>query len=203
MRKIKSFGWLFTAFLLTACVTINIYFPAAAAEEAARAIVRDVMGKESAEPPAEEKKAPEPSSRSGAGRDVLAQLLDFLVPPAHAQGQADINIRTPAIDSIRASLSGRHPQLKGYFDSGAVGLARGGLVDVRDLGAVPLRDRNQVKKLVAEENADRNALYSEIARANGHPDWEKNIRDTFARVWVEEAPAGTWYQDAGGAWKRK
>ena len=32
--------------MLSACVTINIYFPAAAAEDAARVIVRDVLNEE-------------------------------------------------------------------------------------------------------------------------------------------------------------
>jgi uncharacterized protein len=56
---------------------------------------------------------------------------------------------------------------------------------------------------VNEENADRKALYREIARANDRPDWEDNIRETFARVWVDEAPSGYWYQDAGGSWRQK
>ncbi|MGB5649519.1 MAG: DUF1318 domain-containing protein, partial [Sedimenticolaceae bacterium] len=37
----KILGYPLMALALTACVTINIYFPAAAAEEAARTIVRD------------------------------------------------------------------------------------------------------------------------------------------------------------------
>ena len=39
-------GYPLMALALTACVTINIYFPAAAAEEAARTIVRDVLKSE-------------------------------------------------------------------------------------------------------------------------------------------------------------
>jgi hypothetical protein len=46
-------------------------------------------------------------------------------------------------------------------------------------------------------------LYREIARANGHPEWEKDIRKTFARVWVQEAGRGYWYQDARGQWRQK
>ena len=41
-----------------------------------------------------------------------------------------------------------------------------------------------------------------IARANGHPEWEADIRSTFARRWVANAPAGWWYQQ-DGAWKQK
>ena len=39
MRKISVLG----ALLLTACVTINIYFPAAAAEKAADEIIKDIQ----------------------------------------------------------------------------------------------------------------------------------------------------------------
>ena len=49
---------------------------------------------------------------------------------------------------------------------------------------------------------DRKALYAEIARANDRPEWEAEIRATFARVWVEEVAAGTWYQ-ANGSWVQK
>ena len=74
----------------------------------------------------------------------------------------------------------------------------------RDANAVPLADRNRARKLVSDENADRNALYREIASANGHPEWEADIRRTFARRWVERgAQPGWYYQDASGAWAKK
>jgi hypothetical protein len=52
--------------LYQACVTINIYFPAAAAEEAARIILRDVLKSEQTEP------APSP----GQPRSFLSQWGD-------------------------------------------------------------------------------------------------------------------------------
>ena len=64
---------------------------------------------------------------------------------------------------------------------------------------VPLAERATVKRLVAEDNNDRKTLYAEIAKANGHPEWEGDIRKTFARRWVERgAKPGWYYQDAGG-----
>jgi len=50
-----------------------------------------------------------------------------------------------------------------------VGLTADGFVAVRDASAVPLSERQAVNALVTAENQDRRALYSEIARANGHP----------------------------------
>ena len=100
-------------------------------------------------------------------------------------------------------MEARHAQLKKYYDAGAIGLTRDGLVEVRDQNLVPLPERNAVRKLVAEENADRANLYREIATANGHPEWEADIRTTFAERWASKAAAGWYFQDAGGAWKKK
>ncbi len=68
--------------------------------------------------------------------------------------------------------------------------------------AVPLKDRNLVNTLIAEENQDRKALYAEIARANGHPEWQADIQETFARRWISNAAKGWWYQQ-NGSWQQK
>jgi uncharacterized protein YdbL (DUF1318 family) len=127
-------------------------------------------------------------------------VVAILVPAAEAA--ADININTPAINGIKNQMAARFKQLQPFYQSGAVGLTRDGLVTVRDLNTVPLKDRSRVQQLVAQENRDRNALYGQIAKANGHPEWESEIRETFARQWINKAPSGWWYQDAGG-WRRK
>jgi uncharacterized protein YdbL (DUF1318 family) len=55
---------------------------------------------------------------------------------------------------------------------------------------------------VADDNRDRKAVYREVAVANGHPEWEAQIRDVFAKQWIASARSGWWYQ-SGGAWKQK
>jgi len=200
----KILGLPLMALALTACVTINIYFPAAAAEEAARTIVRDVLksGEPEQAPPV---KPDEKQSQLIQGHPLamaLGMVLEALVPPAQA-AQADININTPAIRAIRASMERRQAALAPHYRSGAIGFDRQGNVSVRDLAAVSLAERNKVKKLVADENADRSKLYSEIARANGHAEWEGDVRSTFAKVWAQEAPTGYWYQDGSGSWRQR
>lgn len=197
-----------TCFALSACVTINVYFPAAAAEKAADKIIEDVWGSQGgASQKSEDKRGAineEAVSDSAAQRVLLAaggSVLEFLIPSAHAQ--ADLTIATPAVRQLTQSMEGRHAQLKKYYDSGAVGLTRDGLVEVRDQNLVPLPERNSVRKLVADENADRANLYREIAAANGHPEWETDIRSTFAERWVSKASPGWYYQDSSGAWKHK
>jgi uncharacterized protein YdbL (DUF1318 family) len=92
--------------------------------------------------------------------------------------------------------------LRPHFDSGALGFGGDGLVVVRDPSALALKDRVAVNAAVADDNRDRRAVYREIAVANGHPEWEGQIRDVFARQWIESARSGWWYQ-SGGSWKQK
>jgi uncharacterized protein YdbL (DUF1318 family) len=121
---------------------------------------------------------------------------------ATAWAQGNIEINTPAISQIKSSMQARHAQLAPHYASGAVGLGADGNVVLRDANAVPLAQRQAVQGLVAQENTDRAALYREIARANGHPEWEADIRSTFAQRWIERAQSG-WYIQSGGQWSRK
>jgi len=200
MLRIRTLPALILTWFVTACVTINIYFPAAAAEKAADRIIKDVYGEKQ---PAPTPKTPAPSSDSGRIRLAwLDDTLKLVVPAAHAAG-ANLDVSSPAIQRLTGSMKARNGQLAPFYGSGAVGMTRDGLITVRDLNAVPLPQRNQVKKLVADENNDRNALYREIAGANGHTEWEPDIRATFAQRWIANAAGGWWYQDTAGNWKRK
>lgn len=117
--------------------------------------------------------------------------------------QANLDIDTPAIRSLTASMQQRYPQLLPYYASGAVGISHNGLIALRDAAAVPLPQRAQVNALVAADNQDRVALYRDIARANNHPEWEADIQAKFGERWIAKAQNGWWVQDATGAWKRK
>lgn len=123
--------------------------------------------------------------------------------PGAAHAQANLEINTPAIASLQGSMQQRHAQLAPLYAGGAVGLTRDGNVALRDANAVPLAQRQQVNSLIAAENQDRAALYREIARANGHPEWEADIRATFGQRWIGRAQPGWYYQNASGAWVRK
>lgn len=202
--------WLGTSFaaalLLTACVTINVYFPAAEAKEAAKEFVEKVIGDEMPGT----KPAPKEST-PGGGSAFLRQPdrgFDWLslvgIGTAHAQENADISIKTPAIQAIQNRMAGRFKaQLQAGFDAGALGLTRDGMVELRDASKLALKDRVATTQAVADDNRDRKAVYREVAVANGHPEWEARIRETFAQQWIDSAHGGWWYQDKGGSWKQK
>lgn len=195
MKRTLSASFLMALMVTAACVTINVYFPAAAAEKAADRIIDDVW-KTPAKP---EVDAGKPISSLPA-RFAIA-MLEAVIPAAQAQ-QPNIDISSPEVQRVKASMEARFSSLKSFYDSGAIGLTGDGLVSVREASAVPLAQRNTVKSLVAEENNDRSTLYREIAIANGQPQWAGQIQSVFAQRWVAKAQAGWWYQDAGG-WKQK
>jgi uncharacterized protein YdbL (DUF1318 family) len=189
-------------FLVAACVTINVYFPAAAADRAAdETIDKIIKGGETAPP--QGYLVPGHNEEHGVLLLAFGQLLNAAVPAANAQGAESLDVSSPAITRITSSMAARFAELEKFFASGAVGLTNNGNVEVRDLNAVALPDRATVKRLVSEDNADRAQLYAEMAKANNHPEWEGDIRKSFARRWVAKAKAGWYYQDDSGAWKQK
>ena len=132
----------------------------------------------------------------------FALLCSLLLIPA-ALADADLEINTPAIAAIKTGMRARHAELRPIYQSGAIGLTRDGGIAVHDAKLVPLAQRQKLNTLVTAQNKDRDALYREIAAANGHPEWEAQVRGTFAERWMQKAPAGWWYQNASGAWVQK
>jgi uncharacterized protein YdbL (DUF1318 family) len=191
------------ALLLTACVTINVYFPAAEAKEAAREFVEKVIDE------ADKVEIKDSSKDGGGGMAMLQRRFDFDplmligIGSAHAQSAPDISLKTPAIQAIQARMEARfNSTLRAGFDSGALGFTSDGLISVRDPGKLELKDRVAMNAAVADDNRDRKAVYREVAVANGHPEWESQIRNVFAKQWVDSARSGWWYQ-SGGGWKQK
>lgn len=130
-------------------------------------------------------------------------VLGLLALALSVQAQGNLEINTPAVTSIKTSMQGRFAQLEPLFASGALGLTRDGKVELRDPAAISLAQRQSANALVGAENRDRAALYREIARANGHPEWEGDIARTFGSRWIDKARAGWWVQADSGQWVKK
>lgn len=197
MKKLSFLG----ALLLTACVTINIYFPAAAAEKAADELIKDIQK----QAPSKDAPAVKPQSHwSGWQLAIWQKLdaaLDVVISPAHAE--ADLAIDSPEIRQISAEMQRRFSALSGWYAKGSIGILSDGMLGMRDPNSVGLQDRGQLSQLISAENADRQKLYQAIANANGHPEWASQIKATFASRWVSNAQGGWWYQTTNGSWKQK
>jgi hypothetical protein len=188
------------AIVAAACVTINVYFPEAAAEKAADRIIDKVQG-ETVDGGTTLNRG-DPAANAPVMVAVARAVGTFLVADANAQNNVDFDKPSAKKTALENSLADRFPRLKPYFDSGAIGMNDTGLVEIRDRNLIPLKDRNTVLQLVTAQNNDWDALYAEIAALNDHPEWVDDIRRIFASRWVVKAQSG-WYYKEGGAWKQK
>ena len=202
------------AVVLASCVTVNVYFPAAAAQKAADKIISAVTSGGSngtQQPPASSEKTPastpplsenlQPRPSGSLLARLAGRMVMALVPAAHAAGQADLDISTPQIRAIVAAMHSRFGQLKPYFSAGVIGITSEGVIAIRDQSSVPLMKRAQLAHLVAQQNHDLSQLYTQIADANGHPEWANNIRNTFPNRWIAHAKQNGWYyRNSSGTW---
>ncbi|MFA7525707.1 MAG: DUF1318 domain-containing protein [Acidithiobacillus sp.] len=224
---LKTQGWrsmlaLGLLMALSACVTVNIYFPAAAAQKLADQVVGEVY-KAAAKgallapvapavsvpaPPAAPTRSAAPASNAlsmaspyHAASYLLA--MGFSAISGTAEAAANLDASSPGVQSARAQLEAIAAQTRPYFVSGAVGFTANGLVAIHDAAAVPLQQRAALNGLVNSNNSALSNLYQQIADANGHPEWAGQIQQTFAQAWINKAPAGYWYQSPSGQWQKK
>jgi len=185
--------------VLVSCVTINIYFPAAAVEKAAEQIVDEIRSGNDTQPgqPTPEKNPVDKKSGQQGFR------IDF-VRPAEAAQKLDINVSTSTIRGLKLSMKKRFPKLVDVYQRGFIGEGKDGLLHLRQKNKLSLKERAHLTKLVAAENADRQALYEEIVRANRlGADAAPKVAAIFARTFRDKARKGWWIQDDDGNWLRK
>ncbi len=199
-ERMKRLGRIsfFCLVLLAACVTVNIYFPAADVQKAADKIVGDVTG--------EDEQAPPPAKPGDSS--WLLQPLQIMsaigLGPQSAFAQVNVNVSTPAIRALKESARNDFHQLKPYYEKTVVGENSNGFVEIRDTTGLDLKEQAQVKQFVDQMNRDRTALYKEIQSANKYPpEVLPQIQKIFANSWREKSHSGWWIQNDSGQWIKK
>ncbi len=194
----RKYQWLVVllVMVMVSCVTINIYFPAAAVQKAAEQIVDEIRSgneKQPGQPTPEKVPAETKSEQQGF-------WIDF-VRPAVAAERLDINVSTSTIRGLKQSMKKRFPQLIGAYQQGFLGEGADGLLHLRQKNQLPLKKRARLSNLVKAENSDRQALYEEIVRANRlGADATPKVAAIFARTFRAKAQNGWWIQDDKGNW---
>lgn len=182
-------------FVLAACVTVNIYFPAAAIQKAADQIVDDVRGA-----PDREK----PKSNEGNSSRRFDGFKGISIGPRDAYAQINVEVSTPAIRNLKEAMKNRFPSLKPFYDRGNIGENNVGLLEVRDVGGLGLKEKADVTRLVDQENKDRQSLYSEIVAANKlKAESLPQVQRLFANSWRAKSQANWWVQNDNGGWEKK
>lgn len=197
MNKKRFLLFILLAFVVSSCVTVNIYFPASAVQRAADVIVEDIRGLEKVPEKQKEKKQDKESS-------IINDLKKLSLSPSEAFAQIDIEVSTPAIRALRESLKVRFSQLKPYYDMGVIGENNNGLIEIRDTSGLNLKQKAEINRLVDQENKDRISLYEEIMRANKFgKEILPEIQRIFANSWREKSLLNWWIQNDKGEWLRK
>src|SRR3954467_4150233 len=99
MRRLLSIKLLALSCLLAACVTVNVYFPAAAAEQAADRIIDTVTSQQKSNESSTPKTPPQSRAAPNVDQPVLlaaaGALLNLLIPAAEAQGSPNLDVSGP------------------------------------------------------------------------------------------------------------
>lgn len=195
-------------FIIVSCavITVNIYFPEKAVEEAYKNLEKELM--------TPGKGTPEKKEGSPAGKPESLMRFDF-VATAYAQepGLADkiseLVKRMPDVVSAYREMGARIADTDRLRDSGRVGEANNGLLVAREGQLLPTE-----KKVLDAENENRRTVMRGMAKAivriNRLREDEQNIRqvlpqatEEFAKIRRESAKRGWWIQDRDGNWRRK
>lgn len=186
----------FVALMAAACVTVNVYFPAAQVQEVAKEFA-DGVKQESIEKHGEEQGGQSSWMR---GFVRVASLLD---PVSVAYAQDATTVSNAVIRGLRSKLAQYRAQLVPYYDAGNVGIDSRGMTVLRDKGGLGVKDLATVRRLVKADNDAKNQLYVEVAKAmNIDPRNVSKIQGIFAEQWFKIANGGWWIQP-GGKWKKK
>lgn len=193
VRKLGRMSFFWVIFIAS-CVTVNIYFPAAAVQKAADQIVDDVRDKNQ-----------NPEQKPDKNSWLHEQLKRLSLGPKEAYAQqVNIDVSTPAIRGLKDGLSNRFPALKPYYDKGAIGESNNGYIEARDVGNLNLQDRGNLSRLMDQENKERQSLYREIMTANKFgPEALPQIQRIFANSWRAKSAPGWWVQADNGQWAKK
>ncbi|MBI5017036.1 MAG: YdbL family protein [Deltaproteobacteria bacterium] len=188
---------------IAACVTVNIYFPAAQVEKTAEKIVGDVYKEGQGEPaPPPQPPAEKPhSSLEPAARERWAWNW---LGPAEAQAEEATSVSNAAIRALKDQIAQRHRELLPYYQQGQLGITKDGYLEARDTAGLPLPQVAALRRLVDADNGARRQLYQEVARAlNLKPEQTRQVEEIFAKQWRDKAQPGWWVQADGGQWAKK
>ena len=126
---------LFTA----ACVTVNIYFPAAQVEKTAEKIVDEVY---------HEKAKP----KKGGGQSAL-EMLFALLSPAQAHAADATSVSNAAIRALKQRIADNHARLAPHYNAGHVGIAKNGDVAIKDTKGMNVKELGALRGIVSADNA--------------------------------------------------
>ena len=197
-QMIKYLALPLLAFIVISCavITVNVYFPTEAVEEAAEKIIDEIQSGEDAQSTADNS-----DQQSFFQKSVPFNLFGDSTVYAD---EIDLDLTTPAIRKLVHSMKARNAAIMRFKDKGTIGETNNGILAVRNMDGLGGEKIRTVKRLLRAENNDRVMLYKELAAANkiDLADIDK-VKTIFANTLKSKAKPGHWYHDESGNWVQK
>ena len=131
-------------------------------------------------------------------------LLEIFAASTFASARLNLSVTSPEIRAINSAIADRAEELNPFFDVGAIGLIQTGYLEIRDQTIVPLADRVRMRRLIAEDNRDREHLFHEIANKNDLPQSATDVGRAFFTSWLRDPRnMGRYYKDDSDSWQQK
>ncbi len=200
MKKqiVKYFALPLLAFVVISCavITVNVYFPTEAVEEAAEKIIDEIQSGEDAQSTADNS-----DQQSFFQKSVP---LNFFENSTVYADEIDLNLTTPAIRKLVDSMKARNTAIMQFKGKGTIGETNDGMLAVRKMDGLGGEEIRTVNRLLRAENNDREALYKELTAANKiDPADIDKVKSIFAKTLKSKAKPGHWYHDEKGNWTQK
>jgi hypothetical protein len=205
MRKSIRFLAAAVCFILASCavITVNIYFPEKAVQEAYKDLEKQLMNEDKGTGQSTEKGKPESSIRFDFVGTALAQEAGL------AERITETIKKMPEVVEAYREMGARIADIDRLRDSGEIGEANTGQLVVRE-GTLSPADR----KLLDAENENRRTVMRGMAQAiikiNRAQLNEVNLKqvmpqaiEQFAAIRRDSAKKGWWIQSPDGNWRKK
>ncbi len=181
----KIFMVLLSALFLAGCAVVNVYvtFP----EEKIQQAAEDLLAPPSKSEPV-----------SGLQRSIFTGTA---YAQETVQVKTEIQTDSPVIRAAKQKMDSWREELDNFKKDGFVGETNNFSVVARSLPSDSTKAA-RVKKLVADENAQRKIMMDELIKINNVPPGEvEKFKRIFADTMKKYSPKGTWIQSE--EWYRK
>jgi Uncharacterized protein conserved in bacteria len=186
------------AFVVISCavITVNVYFPTEAVEEAAEKIIDEIQSGNDTKSTADNS-----NQQSFFQKSVP---FNFFGNSTVYADEIDLNLTTPAIRKLIDTMKSRNTAIMQFKDKGTIGETNDGMLAIRSMDGLGGEEIRTVNRLLKAENNDRDSLYKELATANkiDLADIGK-VKSIFAKTLKSKAKPGHWYHDEKGNWTQK
>ncbi len=197
-QMVKYIALPLLAFVVISCavITVNVYFPTEAVEDAAEKIIDEIQSGEETQSTADN------SDKQSFFRKSIP--FNFFGDSTVYADEIDLDLTTPAIRKLVDSMKARNTAIMQFKDKGAIGETNNGILAVRNMDGLGGEEIRTVKRLLRADNNDREMLYKELAAANkiDLADIDK-VKSIFAKTLKSKAKSGHWHHDEKGNWTQK